>query len=90
MKIERLVSWFSIEDEAFVGEIVIDQIELDTLKDIFKPHSSDPLMYNPYLINEEIAKKLQQHLRFDFNFEKFIYKVDCFQVDSINSVQTDA
>lgn len=89
MKIERLISWFSKNNEALIGEIAIDTIELDTLKKIFKPKADDPLMYNPYLINEEIAKKLQQHLSFDFDFEKFIYQLDCFQVDSISSIQTD-
>ncbi|KAF0128628.1 MAG: hypothetical protein FD155_3077 [Bacteroidetes bacterium] len=81
MKIERLISWFSIQDEVLIGEIVIDTIELNTLKEIFKPQTNDPLMYNPYPINEEIAKKLQEYLHFDFEFEKFIYQLDCFQVD---------
>lgn len=82
MKVERLISWFSIEDESLEGEFNVDSIDLDVLKRIFNPSSKDTLMYYPYDIDENIAKELNQYINLDFDFKKYIYQLDCFQSDS--------
>lgn len=79
MKVERIISWFKIENESLSGEINIDHIDLDTLKKIFKTKEEDPLMYYPYDINEIIAKELTQYINLTFEFDKYTYQLDCFQ-----------
>ncbi len=80
MKIERVISWFDRNTEVLQGEFNVDAIPLETLKDIFNPSEDDPLMYNPYTIYSEEAQKLKNILDFQFDFEKYVYQIDCFQV----------
>lgn len=80
MKVERLISLFNRETEEFIEEINIDYIPLDTLKMIFKSRGDDPLMLDPYQIDEEKLNALNQYLesRIEPDFKKFIYQLDCF------------
>lgn len=79
MEVQRLISWYRREDEALVGEINIDFIPLEVLKETFKPSEDDPLMYNYYWIEREEAEKLKNYLKIDFQFDKYVYQVECFQ-----------
>lgn len=80
MKIERLISWFDKDTELLVSEENIDSVDLEILKSIFKPPSEDPLMYNPYNIYEDEARELNKYISLKFEFDKYYYQVDCFQI----------
>jgi len=80
MKIERIISWFDRRDEVLIGEFNIDFIPLDILKETFRPPIEDPLMYNPYDINIEESEILKKYVDIEFEFDKYIYQIDCFQV----------
>jgi hypothetical protein len=80
MKTERVISWFDKETELLVSEKNIDSVDLEILKEIFSPSSEDSLMYNPYDITESEAQKLNKHTDLKFEFDKYFYQVDCFQV----------
>jgi hypothetical protein len=81
MKIERLISWFSLDTGSFAGEINIDYVDLDILINIFNPSREDPLMYYPYDINKNIARELNKYIDLNFEFKKYTYQLDCFQID---------
>lgn len=80
MKIERIISWFDRRDEVLIGEFNIDFIPLDILKETFRPPIEDPLMYNPYDINIAESEILKKYVDIEFEFDKYIYQIDCFQV----------
>lgn len=79
MKIERIISWFDRRDERLIGEFNIDFIPLDLLKETFRPPIEDPLMYNPYDINIAESEILKKYVDIEFEFDKYIYQIDCFQ-----------
>jgi len=79
MKIERIISWFDRGDEELIGELNIDFIPLDVLKETFSPPIEDPLMYNPYDINIEESEILKKYVDIEFEFDKYTYQIDCFQ-----------
>ncbi|QQT52137.1 hypothetical protein I6I98_17910 [Sphingobacterium multivorum] len=79
MKIERIISWFDRRDEGLIGEFNIDFIPLDLLKETFRPPIEDPLMYNPYDINIGESEILKKYVDIEFEFDKYIYQIDCFQ-----------
>ena len=80
MKIERVISCFDKNTEELVTEINIDDIDLELLKTIFKFKSEDPQMYDPYTITPEEVDKLKEVVSIKFNFDYFIYQIDCFQI----------
>lgn len=80
MKIERTISWFDKNTELLVSEMNIDSIDVEILKKIFNPSADDPLMYNPYDISEKKAHELKVYVHLNFEFDKYFYQVDCFQV----------
>lgn len=79
MKIVRIISWFDRRDERLIGEFNIDFIPLDLLKETFRPPIEDPLMYNPYDINIAESEILKKYVDIEFEFDKYIYQIDCFQ-----------
>lgn len=81
MKIERLISWFDRETEELTGEYNIDHIAFELLKNIIKPSNEDPLMYNPYTLTREQSIALNKEVNFIFDFDKYIYQIDCFQIE---------
>ena len=78
MKIGRIISWFDRRDERLIGEFNIDFIPLDLLKETFRPPIEDPLMYNPYDINIAESEILKKYVDIEFEFDKYIYQIDCF------------
>ncbi len=82
MNVVRLISWFSKDDESLKGEFFVDFIDFEVLISIFKPNNFDPLLYYPYVIDKDVAKVLNQYNNFDFDFDKYIYQLDCFQANS--------
>ncbi len=80
MQVERLISWFDKDTEELVSEMNVNQIGVETLKDIFNPSEEDPLMYNPYDITAIEAVALAKHINIAFDFNCYVYQIDCFQI----------
>ena len=74
-----MISCFRKEDDKLVKEIKIDFIELETLKKIFSPLKDDPLMYYPYDIDKDIGKMISNYIEIEFDFDTYVYQLDCFQ-----------
>jgi hypothetical protein len=79
MNVQRQISWYDISSEELIGESSIDHIPLDTLKKLFGPPANDPLMYNPYKIDEDQAGELRQWVTLSFEFTLYTYYAECFQ-----------
>jgi hypothetical protein len=80
MKVKRIISIFNKNDETLVDEIVLYSLDLDKLKEIFKPTADDQSMYFVYMIKKEEANELKKYLDIDFDFEKYLYQLDCFTI----------
>ncbi|MEM6767658.1 MAG: S1 RNA-binding domain-containing protein [Bacteroidota bacterium] len=79
MEVTRLISVFDLRTERLVEEINIDHIDFELLKKIFKPPSSDPLMYNPFDITEKEIRQLKKILNIEFDTSLYHYDLDCYQ-----------
>ena len=79
MKVQRQISWFDISNEELVGEKSINHIPLDDLNKLFNPPTDDPLLYNPYEIDERRAKAPSRWVTLPFNFILYTYCAGCFQ-----------
>ena len=66
-------------DEGLIGEFNTDFIPLDLLKETFRPPIEDHLMYNRYDINIAESEILKKYVDIEFEFDKYIYQIDCFQ-----------
>lgn len=81
-KVKRLISWFDKTTEELKGEKDISKIiELNQLKTIFSPMDDDPWMVFPYSITQTEARKLNRLVEIDFDFDRYIYQLDCFKAD---------
>lgn len=54
---------------------------MSTLKVLFSPSIDDPLMYFPYYITISIGEKISEIVKIKFEFDKYSYYLECFQVD---------
>jgi len=78
MEVERVISWFERESGKFVSEFALDPyLGLEDLKRIFTLYDNDSSMSMVYDIGKVEADKLKDYV--DFNFEKYVYQLDCFQ-----------
>jgi hypothetical protein len=75
---ERLISVFKKADESLFMEINIDHLNLEDLRDIFKPPPEDHDLIYVYPISLAEADRLKEILDIDFNFNEYIYQLDCF------------
>jgi len=82
MQVKRIISVFNKQDETIVRELDISltSLDLDKLKEIFNPNIEDPLMYLVYRIGKDEAKELKKYVNEDFDFEKYLYQLDCFTI----------
>lgn len=81
MKVNRVISWYNKNNDDFVDEIQINNLDLNFLKKIFNPPEKDYLMYDSYKINAKEMDELSKVLNFNIDIEKFDYYVECFQAD---------
>lgn len=79
MKIERAISWYDKSTNESIGELNVDHIPLTYLRKIFSPTHKDPLLYNPFTIRQFQAKRLAGWIELEFDLDKYIYQLDCFQ-----------
>ena len=83
IKGERVISWQDKETEEFVSQYRIDElIDEQVLRSIFSPKDNDPMLYSEYVITPKEAKELSKYVNFNFNFNKFNYLLDCYQVNT--------
>ena len=62
--VERLIEINTLDTNEEVESINIDHIPLEKLLEIFTPHEhGDPLLYDPYDIDEDQMKKLNNYLK---------------------------
>ncbi len=80
IKIERIISWYDKDSEFPVSRRNVDTIGLETLKNIFLPDDKDPSMYLAYPINEKEAIELCTLVDINFEFDKYYYQVECYQL----------
>ena len=81
MKVVRLISLYDKKTKKLVREVNIDFIDFHILKKIFNPPLRDSLMYDFYWVEKEEAKLIKEYVSFDFELDKYIYQVECFQAD---------
>jgi hypothetical protein len=79
MEVVRLISLYDKKTEELIREYNIDFIGIDALRKIFSPPEDDPLMYNFYWIEENEVGQMKEFIDLDFDLEKYIYQVECFQ-----------
>lgn len=81
MKIERMISKYSKKSEELIEEISINNIELQILKNIFNPPSSDQAMYNPYEIKKAESVEIDNFVHIEYDFENYSYYLECFEIE---------
>jgi len=79
MKIERSIVFYDKRTEHYVGDFPI-QSDLNVLKQLFTAKNDDPLLYDPYEIDEEKSELLKHYIDFEFDFDHFYY---CIEASSI-------
>jgi hypothetical protein len=82
MQLQRFISVFDKANEKMLKEINIDYIPLKILRKIFTTKEDDPQLYDPYSIRKKEGLLLTQYLEppIIFDFDQFIYQLDCFQI----------
>ncbi|MGK6351608.1 DUF7683 domain-containing protein [Parapedobacter sp. DT-150] len=80
-KIERVISWYDLTSDVLIGEFNIDHVPFDSLKALFLPPVEDPLMYDCYEVDEVKGEQINVLTEFEFDFNRFVYFVECYQVD---------
>jgi len=80
IKTKRIIAWYDRDSESPVSRRNIDIIDLAILKSIFNPDDKDPVMYLAYPISEREAIELRKLTDINFEFEKYNYRVECYQL----------
>lgn len=82
MIIERNIVIYDNSTDKLVDEINVDYLNLELLKEIFKPPVEDPMMFFVYDIDEKLFQKLQPHLKIVLNYDsvKFAFQLECCQL----------
>jgi len=86
LRVERVIEVLKKGTSEVVEEIDISHIQLERLLEIFEPYErGDPLLYDPYDINEEQLLKLNSYLKnpvsndstkYDYNLASFGVYID--------------
>jgi len=78
MEVERSIVHYDKKTNQYIGEVPID-IELEKLKQIFKPKKGDPLLYDPYIIGIEQKIAIDKLITINLDLDAYIYFLECFQ-----------
>ncbi len=81
-KIQRCITYYEKNGDEYIADNVIleEDFSLDELKEIFGSFENDLLLYHQYNIDAEIAHKLNNKIEFVFDFEKYDYFLETFNV----------
>lgn len=79
IKVERTVNAYRINDDEFVEEFNIDEIQFEDLVKIVTPPSDDPLLYDGYDLNVEQMKVINSLLKSKIvpQFDIYYYILVC-------------
>jgi len=83
VRVERFIEINKKGTSEVKQEINVDHITLEQLLDIFEPYErGDPLLYDPYSIDEEKLKRLNFYLQTPISYEesKHDYILACFGI----------
>ena len=78
MAIKRNIVFYDKKTDKYLGEIPIN-IELEKLKQIFKPKKKDPLLYDPYKIGTKQKTALEKFGSVNLDLSAFDYFLECYQ-----------
>lgn len=77
MSLHRLVSWYDKNTNILVGEMDATHIDIAVLRQIFQPSPQDPFLYLSYEIDETKSPPIAEWMPVPFDFETYIYQLDC-------------
>ncbi|MEO0927915.1 MAG: hypothetical protein AAFY63_18805 [Cyanobacteria bacterium J06643_13] len=81
-RINRVLRWFEKEGDSLVGEIVVNNINIEHLQKLFKVDSKNP-MYDCYLVEtSEQINYLESLLNFKLDTDSYEYLIECDLVKS--------
>lgn len=82
-KIQRCLTVYQKNGNELIDEFSLAEsdLSLHDLKEIFTPGNDDHLMYNQYVITEELSKLINEKIKFTFYFDKYEYFLETFSVD---------
>jgi len=84
--VQRVVRWYAKYGSDFVGENVLNNVNLANLQKIFRVESNNP-MYECYPIESfEQKSYLQNKFNFNFNTEEYDYFMECDPIVAIESI----
>ncbi|WP_109434969.1 hypothetical protein [Aquimarina sp. AU119] len=83
-KIQRCITFYEKSSETFIGERILleEDFPLIELKRIFKASKKAPLLYEQYDINKRMANCIANTIDFSFDFDKYEYFFETFNVDA--------
>lgn len=71
----RVIRYFATEDESYIGEIALPEINLKDLQVLFSLPEFE-LMYEVFEISASQASFFQNYISIDFDFQKYDYFLD--------------
>ncbi|TSE03805.1 DUF7683 domain-containing protein [Aquimarina algiphila] len=82
-KIQRSITFYEKSGETLIGERILleEDFPLLELKRMFETSEKDPLLYEQYNINKEMANRIANMIDFSFDFDKYEYFFETFNVD---------
>ena len=75
-EIGRAIAIYDNKTEIFIEFVDIDYFDLSLFKSRFKTKDEDPLMYDPYLIDDSTKDLFQNY---DFDFLNKLYFIEAYQ-----------
>ena len=78
MSMRYMVSWYDKDTNRLVGEMDATHIDIAVLRQIFQPSLQDPCLYWSYEIDEAKSPLIAEWMAVPFDFEAYIYQLDCF------------
>ncbi|MDF2386972.1 hypothetical protein JMG10_36255 [Nostoc ellipsosporum NOK] len=75
--VQRVLRWYAKDGSDFVGEKILDNVNLYNLQNLFKTELNNP-MYECYPIESfDQENYLEDTLNFKLNTEKYDYFIEC-------------
>ncbi len=82
MKIKRILTVYNNGDDSLADEFDISFIPFDDIKILFALKENDPLMYDPYEIDEAKAIEIGRILPSQtFDFSRYSYFIEVYSVE---------
>jgi len=79
MDIHYIISWYDKDTNSLVGEVKADAIPFTDLQQLFTLIANGVPGYDSHLIDQQQAQALLTWIPIVFDFNRYIYQLDCFQ-----------